>query len=296
MERLKQRSRSTTRVVTSVLIAGLAVAATAGIAGGALKTKQAQVSVAPAETESVTATCKKGTRAVSGGFDAPALTDDSSHGSYVQTFASLRSSKREWRSTATNYFSVPEAGTLTDFAYCSDDLPRLKARSVSATIPEDDTQTLTAHCPRGGEAVSGGFAAETQAAGFEGGFPLESRRAGNRGWKVTAYSAGLAEGANVTAYAYCAKEKVRLKAKSATTSTSSGEENIAAKARCKKGEQAISGGFGAPADGNGGAYVEPFQSRRAGKRGWKAATAAYASGGSTVDWSVYVYCLEKEKN
>jgi hypothetical protein len=271
---------------TATLAMGISVAT------GALKTKKTEVSVAPGTTESATAKCKQGARAVSGGFDAPALTDDSSHGSYVQTFASRRSAKREWTSTATNYFSVPESGTLTGFAYCSDELPKLKTKSRSTTIPNNETQSVTARCPKGGEAVSGGFDADSDASNFNGTFPLESRRVGKRKWKVTAASFSPPDGADITVSAYCAKHAVGLKKKSATTSTSSQEENIAAKARCKKGQQAISGGFGAPEDGNTGAYVEPFESRRAGKRGWKAATGAYADSGSTVDWSVYAYCLK----
>jgi hypothetical protein len=263
------------------------------IATGALKTKKTEVSVAPGTTESATAKCKQGTRAVSGGFDAPALTDDSSHGSYVQTFASLRSAKRKWTSTATNYFSVPESGTLTGFAYCSDELPKLKTKSTSTTIPNNETRSVSARCPKGGEAVSGGFDAEIDASNFNGTFPLESRRAGKRKWKVTAYSFSPPDGADITVYAYCAKHAVGLKKQSVTTSTASQEENIAGKARCKKGQEPISGGFGAPEDGNSGAYVEPFESRRAGKRGWKAATGAYADPGSTVDWSVYAYCMKK---
>ena len=279
------------RGLVVMLIAGLALAAGAAIAAGGLKTKKAQVSVAPGTTKSATAKCKQGTRAISGGFEAPPLASTSSAGSYVQTFTTRRTTRRAWKSTATNYFAQPDSGTLTDFAYCSGHLPKLEAKSKSRTIPDQETQSVKVRCPKGGEAVSGGFQAETHASNFTGTFPLQSRRLGNRTWKVTAYSSKPSGGATITAYAYCAKHAIGLDERSATTSFSGTHRNISAKARCKKGKQAISGGFDAPADGNSGAYVEPFKSKRARERGWKAATAAYPDSGQTVNWTVYVYCL-----
>jgi hypothetical protein len=294
MQELKRWARSTTRLAALMLIAGLAVAATAGIAGGALKTKQAEVSVAPSETESATATCKKGTRAVSGGFNAPGFDSNGANDTYVQTFGSLRSAKRAWTSTANNFYLEEDAGTLVDYAYCSDDLPRLKARSKSATIPDGEVQSLTARCPRGGEAVSGGFDAEISGDIFDGAFPVESRRAGRRSWIVTAQAFGFP--AELTAYAYCAKHKLGLKSKVETQTTSEASTNLSGEVRCGKHQKVISGGFSGSFDVEaGGTLVEPFESQRAGRRVWRASTAAYASG-EPVRWDVYAYCLEKEKN
>jgi hypothetical protein len=41
--------------------------------------------------------------------------------------------------------------------------------------------------------------------------------------------------------------------------------------------------------------VTLLQSRRARKRGWKAAAANYTGGGTIVSWDVYAYCLKKDK-
>jgi hypothetical protein len=289
----KHRGRPTTRAIVISLIAGLSMAATAGIAGGALKTKRAETSIEPGAIDSATAKCKQGTRAVSGGFDAPGFDAVAANDTYVQTFASLRSGKRKWTSTANNYPTVSNPGTLVDFVYCSDEIPKLKTKSATVTIPHGEYGSAIARCPRGGEAVSGGFDAEISTS-FDGAFPHESRRVGKRKWIVTAKAFNNGSPAELSAYAYCAKRKLGLKSKSQSQTTSSASVNLSETARCPKGRKAISGGFGSSVGIEFGIPIEPFESQRAGGRVWRASTAAY-SGNDPVRWEVYAYCLKKER-
>lgn len=280
------------RTIRVAIATSIAMLGVIGIANGAFKTKQATEDIATGESGSATATCKKGTRAVSGGFDAPGFTPDGFSGSFVQTFASQRSSKREWTSTAGN-FILAEDGTLVDYAYCTDELPKLKAVSETITLDSAEVDSVEARCPKGGEAVSGGFAAPGEP--FDNAFPFASRRAGKRRWVVTGYGAGA--GSELTAYAYCAKDKLGLRRKLASSSTTEDEVNVSDVARCKKGQRVVSGGFASSIDTTKEAqnlFVEPFQSLREGKRGWRAGTANYTDG-PTVEWDVYAYCLKKEK-
>jgi hypothetical protein len=288
MKGAEHGGRRTTRAIVISLIAGVAIVATAGIAGGALKTKQAQVSIAAGETKSATAKCKQGTRAVSGGFDSPDF-DIAFVDSIVSPNGSFRSSKREWTSTGTDYPGANEPGTLISYAYCSDELPKLKTKSEQTTIPNGAFGSLTVRCPKGGEAVSGGF--EAPGSGANQVQQLESRRKGKRKWVVTGTGTGSDD--QLIGFAYCAKHKLGLKTKVASASTDQDSVPLSEKARCKKGQQAVSGGFGTEVDVLEGGYTQPLQSRRAGKRGWQAVAANY-SGDLPVTWNVYVYCLEKD--
>jgi hypothetical protein len=289
IEGKRGRGRPTARLIVLGLIATSATAATASIAAGALKEKSASVQLDAADTGSATAKCKKGTRAVSGGFDDPTFNAEApASGSYGQTFTSQRTSKREWTSVVSN--GLAEATDAFTYAYCSDELPRLKAVSATTTIPESEVDSVTARCPRGGEAVSGGFAAE-QLNPFDGVYPLASHRAGKRKWVASGYSSPISEPeADLTVYAYCAKKKLGLKTRSESASREDASENLSLEARCKKRERVVSGGFAGPLEVFTG-FVDPFESRRTSRRAWTASTAAYGD----LDFEAFAYCLKKEK-
>jgi hypothetical protein len=288
--------RTTTRIGVLALAA---VAATAGLAGGAIKVKESTVTlVANGDEESATAKCKKGLRAVSGGFDGPGFVADGD-GPYQIPLTSLRESKRKWTGSAVD---DGDGGPYTVIAVCSDELPKLKQKAESTTIPEDedDIGTVSVKCPRGGEAVSGGFVPEVlDADGNDFNFVTESRRTGKRSWKVSAYN-NSGDPLELTAFVYCAKEKIGLKTKSATAETDESDVNIDAKAKCRKGQRAISGGFTGtlqadPDTFSREVFSQPFVSRPAGKRGWLAGIGAYPDMGFVDELKTFAYCLKKEK-
>jgi hypothetical protein len=287
------------RTIGIVVLAVLAAAANAGIAGGTIKFKKSTISlVADGDEQSTTATCKRGLRAVAGGFNGPGFVADGD-GPYQIPLTSLRESKRKWTGSAVD---DADGGPYTVIAVCSDELPKLKQKSATTTIPEDedDIGTTSAKCPRGGEAVSGGFVPEiADADGSDFNFVTESRRTGKRGWQVTAYN-NSSEPLDLSAFVYCAKEKLGLKTKSAATETSSTNVNISAKAKCPKGHRAISGGFRGtlqadPDTFSREVFSQPFVSRPADKRGWLAGIGAYPDPGFVDELKTFAYCLKKEK-
>jgi hypothetical protein len=270
----------------AALIGAAVLTIGAGLASGVLKTNSAAVEIPVDGQGSVTAKCAKPTKAVSGGFDAPAFEPAAG----PQTFAlvSERTGRRTWTTSGLNY---EEPGELVGYVYCSKTLPTLKVRSATKTLGDNDDASVSARCKKGGEAVSGGFVTgdfeneELQ--------PYESRRTGKRRWTVSATNFG--PGANeMTAIAYCAKHKLGLKAKSAEDTTTEQGSLVFAEARCRKGTKAVSGGFSGVMELNDRQTV-PFQSTRTGGRRWSSAALAGFVGGTgpTITWTTYVYCLDK---
>jgi hypothetical protein len=276
------------RLAVPLLIASVGVASAGGIALGALKSASATVTVSDHAPASATAKCKPGTKVVSGGFDAPGF-DLSAIGPYVQALASRRTAKKKW--TVDAYNAGDSGGESVTLAYCANSLPKLKARSRTRTIGELEADTVRAKCPKGGEAVSGGFIAGEGAS--DPIYPYMSRRNGDRTWTVRAFNGGNAN--ELTAIAYCAKRQLGLRREVGETFFTEPEAISSATARCDKGFKAISGGFVGVTDA-GFFETYPFRSRRSGGRTWTGAAATYVDGmDAGARWEVYAYCLKKEK-
>lgn len=277
------------RLAISFLGVGTLLALSGGLASGALKSERAETSVNVGVFESATAKCKPGTRAVSGGFDAP---DSEAAGATPRNlaFLSQRTGKRGWTAGAGNPGS--EAGDWIVFAYCSDSLPKLKSRSATVSVAGDGANTATAKCPKGGEAVSGGFLAQDESDDDDP-FPFESRRVGKRKWQVSARNF-REDPVQLTAIAYCAKRKLGLKAATTEVTHTAPDTNVEAEARCKKGTKAVSGGFDGELTANFERETYPFQSIRSGGRRWSAAAFGYIEEPS-VDWRVFAYCIDKKE-
>jgi hypothetical protein len=160
-----------------------------------VKSKRVTVSVAPDETKTVSAKCKRGTKAISGGFDA----DDigfAAGGPFFRISVSRRSGARRWEVRAAN--SGDETGELTSQVNCRKG-KGLKTHRRSTEL-DNDVFGLEAKCKRKQRIVSGGFAGP-DFSGPEGLIPFASMRVGKRGWRL----AGLATG-DATVYAYCEKK------------------------------------------------------------------------------------------
>jgi hypothetical protein len=80
-----------------------------------VKTKSAQVAVAADEAGTATATCKRKTEAVSGGFDGPDANPAEPIGAAIYPYESLRTGKRTWTASGWN---DEEDGTFVVYAYC----------------------------------------------------------------------------------------------------------------------------------------------------------------------------------
>lgn len=168
--------------------------------------KKAKLSVRSAQTVipagsptaalgTATATCPKGSTAVSGGFAGPRETDVD-----IRPYESRRTGKRAWTVSAYSFGSA--GGTLTAQVGCQKQAGKLKTASAETSVAsEPATGTATATCKKGLRAISGGFLASTQDTDIN---PYASFKQGGRGWIVSGLNGGPQPG-TLTAYAYCRK-------------------------------------------------------------------------------------------
>jgi hypothetical protein len=275
------------RIARSALIASAAIAvASASSAGGALKTKSASTTVgADFDAGAATAKCKQGSEAVSGGFDNPGFNEDflTEADEAIFNIASAREGKRKWFVLGENGGDV--AGEMFAFAYCDKKEPGLKRKAKTASIDGSATESVSAKCKRGSVAVAGGYGSDDPLPSWS---PLASMRDGKRKWTVRAYNFGT-DPSELTAFAYCDKREPAVKTKSAEGPVLAGGAGTLT-ATCKRGRQAVSGGFDTP---NGDPTIPtspaiyPYESRRTGKREW---TASGWNDEETGTFVVYAYC------
>ena len=138
------------------ILAGIAVSATyaaAGVAVGALTPTTDRTTISPDQKGISIARCDRGTEAVSGGFNSPGFAAGA-NGVYVHV--SKRGSKRTVR--ASGHQTASSESGLVAYAYCDRENRDLKVRSASTPVGDGDDASVTAKCPRGSEAVWGGFA------------------------------------------------------------------------------------------------------------------------------------------
>jgi hypothetical protein len=267
-------------------VAGIAVLFTAGFAAAKLKTVSKSTTITTG-APTVKARCPTGSEAVSGGFANPDF-DPSPSTPQIFPFNSLRGGDRVWKASGFNQES--ESGTFTVFGYCDRHEPGLKAKSKETTLAPGELGSATARCPRGSEAVSGGFSNPdfgnfvSPSADI---LPTRSKRVGERRWKATGYNQGDAPGILV-AFAYCDKLQPGLSTRSKDVQITS-EATGSATAKCPKGHGAVAGGFdGHAVDtipiGARGAFT--YTSKRRITRGWKASAQAF--GDSTL--TSFAYC------
>jgi hypothetical protein len=274
-------------------IAAVALAGITAIAAAAkkLKTASETITIGVEQNGSAEAKCKKGTKAISGGFEAefdpvPGLRP------FTMSNESRRSGRRTWSYAGGNEGDA--SGAATAFAYCRD--ARLETvASDSVTLAPTDFVRVSARCPRGTKAISGGYRAapiDFDAPVTPVIFITESRRSDDkRAWDVAAASVGNDDG-DLTAHAVCsAKGKLKAKQASATLSDQPGESFREIDARCKRKQRVVSGGWTMTTD-NAEAAPVIMASKKLGKRGWRV-TAPLGGTGIPVDVTAYAYCEKK---
>jgi len=156
-----------------------------------------------------TASCPRGRAPVGGGFGAPDFADGSVQ---VITLTSRRRG-RAWQVEAigqsgpTAGEGVGLSGRLVAYAYCMKNAPKVTVRKQSVTVDQTGLKTAVATCPKGREAISGGFDGDIRLSGTpQAGGVIVSRRAKRgRAWKGRAISVNETGGATATVYAYCIK-------------------------------------------------------------------------------------------
>jgi hypothetical protein len=153
------------------------------------------------ESATATATCPRGTKAISGGFDNPDFGFNEFVGPGIFPTASQKSGKRSWTVSATNLGN--DSGELNASVNCREG-KGLKTAEDNNFIDEPGLHTATAECKRRQRVISGGFEidlpAEVEALAI-----LTSKKVGKRQWTVTAVD--FVDPATLTAFAYCEKKK-----------------------------------------------------------------------------------------
>ena len=251
-----------------------------------LQTKSKSKTIAADTNGAATAKCKRGSEAVSGGFAAPGLDPTFTERS-ILPFTSKRKGHRKWKTRGYN-FANTQSGRLISFAYCDTREPGLEVRSKTKTLPAFDPGSATARCPRGSEAVSGGFGSPDALPGGDAMFTFTSKRKGERKWKVSAYNNDPVNPQRLVAYAYCDEHQPGLRARSANGNVPLAEKRSRT-AECRHGRKAYSGGYKGSVD-----TMQTGRSRssRSASEGgdWKVNAAGNGSSGGPFPFTVFAYC------
>ncbi|MGI9019306.1 MAG: hypothetical protein ACR2G3_01175 [Solirubrobacterales bacterium] len=266
------------RIRIGALIASGALAATTALVEAELNTKSADVELAAGQDGSATARCGAGTTAFSGGMKNPDY-EPVNEGSAIYLTGLMREGRRRISAVGSNSGSA--SGTLIAHAYCDKSEPRLKTVAESKPV-ENEFTSVAARCERGSEAVWGGFASD----GTDSILSLGSRRKGDRTWKAAAIQFG--DPSTLTVFAYCAKREPGLKTK--FDSVSVGADKLGtATAKCRKGQEAVSGGFEQPGTfgTSEGSEIYFYESHRIGDRRW---TASGLNQGDPAILTAFAYC------
>jgi hypothetical protein len=165
-----------------------------------LKTRSKTTEVDPNEIDSVTARCRQGEKAFSGGFAGDEVSPPTTP--VFVLIESLKQSKREWRVSARNGGNA--AGDLTAYVHCRKG-KGVKTKRAEETLGTNEFESVEARCSRKQRVVSGGFDLDSNWT-TTGAFAMESHKLGKRGWEVAARDAG-GQPHDLIAYAYCEKKK-----------------------------------------------------------------------------------------
>jgi hypothetical protein len=282
---MQQGSRRSSARVAAIVVAGVvAVLGIIGTASGAkLKTKSETETIASDEFEAVTAQCARGTKAVSGGFESDIDPDGPTE--VILPYSSRAESGREWTSAG---FNLAAPGDLTSFAYCRDQ--KVKRRSEETTVNPGESETVTAQCPRGTKAFSGGFDnPDFSIAGPSSTIilPFESKKTGKREWTVSGRNIA-SEAGELVVQVNCHKGKGPRTEDEELSINSPGVHDE--EAECRGGRRVVSGGFDYTLEATTSAFV--FSSYKDGKRDWQV-EALDQSAPATL--TVYAYCEKKKQ-
>jgi hypothetical protein len=275
-------------IVSSALIAlGLTALIVSGAWGAKLKTRSATITVD--EVEPTTATCPRPTKAISGGFEGDHDVDDP-NSAEIAPLGSGRSGKRGWE--ARGFSRGPVEGELTVYAYCRAE--KVKERSTSVTLEppppgQAEAVSLTAKCPRGTKAVSGGFDnPDAFSMGSSGAlvFTHQSLKRGKRRWLVSGSNLSNEE-TTYEAFVYCRDgQKLKTKAKDGTAGSN---DELELTAKCGRKQRVVSGGFDLVEPKVGGAGPLAVESRKQGRRRW---VIEVVNTGDPVGVTAFAYCEE----
>ena len=208
------------------------------------------------------AKCGRGEHVVSGGFSMPDRSE---------AVVNRRKGERTWIVKGQD-----TEGPLKVYAYCSRHLaPGIEsATGPINTDPTVEEGTARTKCDRGKVAVAGGWQFETTADNQP---VYTSYGNGGRSWKLSAASG---DSASITVYAYCLRSD-RITTRTKTSSSIADNETGDVKAKCRRGDELLSGAFKTKPKPDYGNKTGPdlffSLSKKKGGRGWTASAHNYSN-------------------
>lgn len=192
-----------------------------------------------------------------------------------------------WRSTVANLGEGPSGrGKQVSVVYCDKRPPRLTLERASVPIEPAAKATAIVRCPRGSEAVSGGFS--DKYAGTNGSlvFGFRSKRVGQRRWRASAFNMSEGVASKLIVLVNCDPREPGLREWAKEIEVPA-EGTKSTRVRCGRGREAWSAGFEAEVELPAGDGAFPYKLVRIRRRAWRA--SAFAEGPS-VAFTAHVYC------
>jgi hypothetical protein len=142
--------------------------------------------------------------------------------------------------------------------------------------------TAVAKCPKGSEAVSGGFASPgNRLQGRAATYPFTSKRVGNRRWKVKAINNDFQQSEKLKAFAYCDKSEPDLDVKSDKVKVPFRDKRTL-DVGCAHGKKPLSGGYSSTFDASEESAAFSFTSRPISDDRWRVSAFGSGGGGAKV--------------
>jgi hypothetical protein len=229
-----------------------------------------------------TARCDGGDEIVSNGFAAPDRVY-AGGGPYTDILGGIRKGNRAFVVKAENFSST--RGDFYAYAYCGD-VGKVTVAEERKKVGSFDSAVVTARCPRGLTAISGGWTGQAIKGGRPQMSPFLSKRAGARGWKIGAENYEFKGEAILVVQAYCADvpaPEVRVNDQHVSDLS-----QPVAGISCRGGKEAVAGGFDAATKNGFAAGASVYTSRR--KKGGARWKIELINGGQDRHLKVFAYC------
>ena len=169
----------------------------------------------------------------------------------------------------------------------------LSSHRKGVTVPSTKDRDVSAACGSGSEAVSGGFASP----GFDpqaqeaASLAFTSSRSHGDHWRVAGHNFGAISG-KLFSYVYCDRHEPGLVVARKSNSIPPSDHGSAI-AKCRRGTEAVSGGFRSPKGGPDADTLFAFTSKRVGDRKWKVAVGNNDST-DAHKLKAFAYCDKRE--
>lgn len=231
-------------IASAILLSALAGSALGAPVGSISSAKPGSVVVPAFGTAGATASCPKGTRALSGGFSAPEFDNN---GRATVRYSSTRAGKRSWRVEAAGLGD--SSGPIVAHAYCQKPPLRVRVARATTMLQPNSMGSVTATCRKGEQAIGGGFGSpQFELLGGAHSLALGSHRAGRRAWRVEGFNPQFDESTPVvagdlSALAFCRRGGPRVFARSTQVSVDPSDPPVQVDSFCPQGSTAVSGGF-----------------------------------------------------